>query len=309
MLEARTWLPAWLGSAGILGYAARRVRSALADGTVVMMAVMAALIFALQMLNFPVAGGTSGHFAGGAAAAIVLGLWPAMLVMAAVLTIQALLFADGGITALGANMLTMAVLAPLVGRAIWLLARRARENRTLQLAGAFVAGWCATVAAALAAAVLLWLSGRVPLGPALGAMGIWHALIGLGEGGITAGLVGYLLAVRPDLLENAEPRAAGASARSAAIVLGGVALVAAALSFVASAFPDGLERVYSQLGSAVEGRPLLRGPLADYVMPGVGDDRLAVALAAVVGVVVTGTLVYTLLASLRRRRAEEDDRA
>ncbi|HSQ22359.1 MAG TPA: energy-coupling factor ABC transporter permease, partial [Coriobacteriia bacterium] len=190
MLEARTWIPAWLGSAGVLAYAIRRVRQTLTDGGIVMMAVLAALIFALQMLNFPVAGGTSGHFAGGAAAAIVVGLWPAMLVMAAVVTVQAIFFADGGITALGANMLTMAIIGPLVGWSIHRFMLKISDKRPMRLTAAFAAAWTACVVAALAAAVMLWFSGRAPLGPVLGAMGFWHALIGIGEGAITAGLVG-----------------------------------------------------------------------------------------------------------------------
>ena len=139
MLQAPTWVPAWLGSAGVLAYAIREVRRRLSDGTIVMMAVLAALIFALQMLNFPVAGGTSGHFAGGAAAAIVLGLWPAMLVMAAVVTVQAFFFADGGFTALGANMLTMAIVGPLVGHAVYRVVTRLRDTRAARVAGSFAA--------------------------------------------------------------------------------------------------------------------------------------------------------------------------
>jgi len=308
MLEARTWIPAWIGSAGVLAYGARRVRAMLSDGTIVMMAVMAALIFALQMLNFPVAGGTSGHFAGGAAAAIVLGLWPAMLVMAAVVAIQALLFADGGITALGANLFTMAIVGPLVGRAVYVTARRVSSGRTAQLAGSFAAAWGACVVAALAAAVLLWLSGRAPLGAVTAAMGLWHALIGIGEGAITAGLVGYLLAVRPDLLADADRQPDAAVVRKVAIVLGVIALVAASVSFLASSNPDGLEYAYEQVGSAFEGMTLLEGPMPDYVVPGIANETLAGVLAGIVGVVVTGVLAYAGLTGLRARRAEEGQR-
>ena len=308
MLEARTWIPAWIGSAGVLAYGARRVRAMLSDGTIVMMAVMAALIFALQMLNFPVAGGTSGHFAGGAAAAIVLGLWPAMLVMAAVVAIQALLFADGGITALGANLFTMAIIGPLVGRAIYVALRRVSGSRGMQLAASFAAAWGACVAAALVAAVLLWLSGRAPLGAVTAAMGLWHALIGIGEGAITAGLVGYLLAVRPDLLADAERKPDAAVARKVAIGLAVIALVAAGASFLASSHPDGLEYAYEQVGSAFEGMTLLEGPMPDYVIPGIANETLAGVLAGIVGVVVTGVLAYAGLTGLRSRRAEDGQR-
>ncbi len=306
MLQATTWVPAWLGSAGVLAYAIREVRRRLSDGTIVMMAVMAALIFALQMLNFPVAGGTSGHFAGGAAAAIVLGLWPAMLVMAAVVTVQAVFFADGGITALGANMLTMAIIGPLVGSVIYRAVTRVRETRTFKVSGAFAAAWTACVAAALAAGALLWLSGRAPLGPVLGAMGFWHALIGLGEGAITAGLVSYLLAVRPDLLaRDARIPVDARSLRKTALGLGGIAVVAAGLSFVASANPDGLEYVYEHLGSAFEEVSVTGGAMPDYVMPGITNETLAGVLAGLVGLIVTGALVWALMAALRDRRSRQ----
>lgn len=305
MLRAPTWVSAWLGSAGIIGYAAREVRKRLTDGTIVMMAVLAALIFALQMLNFPVAGGTSGHFAGGAAAAIVLGLWPAMLVMAAVVTVQAVFFADGGITALGANMLTMAIVAPVAGHLVYRTVTRLRQTRTARLAAAFAAGWIACVAAALAAGVMLWLSGRAPLVPVLGAMGFWHALIGLGEGAITAGLVGYLLAVRPDLL-TADVRATSdaATARKTAIGLAAIALAVAGASFLASSRPDGLEFVYSRLGTALREAPAT-GVSPGYALPGIANETLAGVLAGIVGVAVTGMLVYALLNAARARRRHE----
>lgn len=303
MLEARTWIPAWIGSAGLLAYGARRVRSMLTDGTIVMMAVMAALVFALQMLNFPVAGGTSGHFAGGAAAAIVLGLWPAMLVMAAVVTVQALLFADGGITALGANLLTMAIVGPLIGWAIHSALRRISHSKSMQLVAAFIAAWGACVAAALTAAVLLWLSGRAPLGAVAGVMGFWHALIGLGEGAITAGLVGYLLAVRPDLLARPGKGRDPVTLRKVALGLAVIALLAAGASFLASADPDGLERAYEQVGAAFDSTALVEGPMPDYVIPGIPNETLAGVLAGIVGVVVTGVLALGGLTALRDRRA------
>lgn len=303
MLEARTWIPAWIGSAGMLSWALRRMQQRLSEGGVVLMAVMAALIFALQMLNFPVAGGTSGHFTGGAAAAIVLGVWPAMVVMAAVVTIQAVFFADGGITALGANMLTMAIIGPIVGAFVYRTAVRIHDSRSARLVGAFVAAWATTVTAAVSAAVLLWVSGRVPLGIGIGAMGGWHALIGLGEGAITAGLIGYLLAVRPDLLSRAEPDPK--SARAAAVGFGVIALAAAGLSFLASAHPDGLEYVYERFGAAFEPVSVLTSPIPDYALPGVSNETLAGVLAAIVGVIVTGVLAYAGLAALRRRGGGE----
>ncbi len=301
MLEARTWIPAWLGSAGLLGYAVKRVRQTLSNGKTVMMAVIAALIFALQMLNFPVAGGTSGHFAGGALAAIVLGLWPGMLVMAAVLVVQALFFGDGGITAMGANFLNMAIIGPAVGWAIHRGLTRLSQSRKMKLAASAAAGWCACVIGAISAALMLWLSGRAPLGTVLFAMGGWHAVIGIGEAVITAGIVGYLLAVRPDLLTASTDPAEGTTSRKAVWVLGGAAIVAAMLSFLASSHPDGLEFVYEELGATLGGATLVSGIMPDYVIPGVANEVLAGVLAGIVGVVITGALAYTLLSVTRDR--------
>lgn len=300
MLEARTWIPAWLGSAGVLAWALRRLRQTLSEGGVVLMAVMAALVFALQMLNFPVAGGTSGHFAGGAAAAIVLGLWPAMAVMAAVVAIQAFFFADGGITALGANLLTMAIIGPAVGALLYRSITRIVTARAARIGAAFAAAWGACVTSALAAGVMLWLSNRAPLGTALVAMGGWHAVIGIGEGAITAGLVGYLLAVRPDLLAQQTMRDR-TSERTVALAFGAVALLAVSLSFLASEHPDGLEHVYERIGSAFEPVSVMTSPLPDYLVPGVANQTLAGLLAGVIGIIITGVLAWTLLVALKGR--------
>jgi cobalt/nickel transport system permease protein len=202
MLDTRTVAATWVVAVPTLGVAVRKVRAAIDDGRLVLMAVLSALIFALQMLNFPVAGGTSGHFAGGALAAILLGPWAAMLVMSTVVVVQALVFGDGGVLALGANMLNMAVIAPLVGWWIYSLALRVCAGRTARVAGSFAGAWSATMAAALSAAVMLWLSGAAALVPVAGAMALWHSLIGIGEGLVTAGLVSYVIAVRPDLLRS-----------------------------------------------------------------------------------------------------------
>mgnify|MGYP001149881196 FL=1 len=162
------------------------------------------------------------------------------------------------------------------------------------------------MAAALAAGALLWLSGRAPLGPVLGAMGFWHSLIGLGEGAITAGLVSYLLAVRPDLLaRDARVPADARSVRKTAFGLGLIALVAVGLSFVASANPDGLEYVYERVGSAFGEVSIFSGAMPDYVMPGVANETLAGVLAGLVGLIVTGVLVYALLTAVRSRRAQQ----
>jgi len=302
MLTTTTWVTAWAGSAAAVGLGVRRVRQTMSDSRLVLMAVLAALVFALQMLNFPVAGGTSGHFSGGAAAAIILGPWPAVLVMTAVLIVQALFFADGGVTALGANIITMGIIGPFTGWWLYTLVTRRVPSRSRKVAAAFIAAWAGCFAAALAAAVMLWLSGRVPLIPGLGAMGFWHALIGIGEGLITAGLVSYLLGVRPDLLAVERTRET-ADIRGVAVSLGVLALAAAGLSFLASSRPDGLESVYFDqgLGAPFAERVLAQSPMPDYLLPGIENEALAGILAGAVGLVLTGVLLYAGLRAIRNR--------
>lgn len=302
MLTTTTWVTAWAGSAAAVGLGVRRVRQTMSDSRLVLMAVLAALVFALQMLNFPVAGGTSGHFSGGAAAAIILGPWPAVLVMTAVLIVQALFFADGGVTALGANIITMGIIGPFAGWWLYTLVTRGAASHGRKTTAAFVAAWTGCFAAAVAAAAMLWISGRIPLAAGLGAMGFWHALIGVGEGLITAGLVSYLLGVRPDLLAG-ERQVQAAGTRGVAIALGAVALAAAGLSFLASARPDGLEFVYFEegLGAAFSEPALVQSPMPDYLLPGIANETLAGVLAGVVGLVLTGVLLYVGVKATRGR--------
>jgi cobalt/nickel transport system permease protein len=200
-IDTGTAAVAWAASAGGLSYAVRRVNQELTERQVPLMGVTAAFIFAAQMLNFTVAGGTSGHLLGGALAAILLGPWAGMLVLTSVLAVQALLFQDGGLLALGANILNMAVVGVLVG---WLAYRTLRrllgERPAAFLASGFVAGWLSVFVASLLAAAELAISGMSPWGLVLPAMGSVHMLIGVGEGLITVGVLAFLRAARPDLI-------------------------------------------------------------------------------------------------------------
>jgi cobalt/nickel transport system permease protein len=299
MLDTKTVAATWVAALPALGWATRKVRSAMSDGRLVLMAVLSGLIFALQMLNFPVAGGTSGHFAGGALAAILLGPWAAMLVMTSVLIVQALIFGDGGVTALAANIVNMAIVAPVVGWWIYSLAVRVSDARAGRTVGAFIAAWTACVAAAVSAALMVWASGAALLVPVVGAMAFWHAIIGVGEGLVTAGLVAYVLAVRPDLMKAT---AEVMRPRTLALSLGVLALVAAGVSAFASSSPDGLEHVASTLGFATAAVPAAAGPLRGYLVPGMTNETLAGVLAGLAGVLVTGALAYAGIRSLAGRR-------
>lgn len=310
MLSVPVSAVAGVGSASVVAYALSWVRRNLEPRRVVLMAVLGALIFALQMLNFPISGGTSGHFAGGALAGIVLGPWPAALVMSAVLAIQAFVFADGGVIALGANALNMAIVAPFVGALTFRLLTRRRTSPAALTTAAFVAAWLAAFAASFVVVIELALSGTANFALAAVAMQATHAVIGIGEGLITAAFVGYLRAVRPDLLDPRTTSGARVSMRGVVVTLGAVALVAAGLSFLASTHPDGLEWVYFDQGignaAAVESArtPLgigSGGPLAGYGLAGVSDAPLSSALAGVIGIVLVGGLL-ALLALRRSRR-------
>jgi len=188
-----------------VAYGVRRADVELDERRVPLLGVTAAFVFAAQMLNFPVAGGTSGHFLGAALAAILLGPWLACLVLAVVLFAQAFVFADGGITALGANVLNMGVVGALVVGGLIVAARSvAGRSRGALLAVAAGGAWLAVMAGAGATAIELAVSGTVPLGTVLPAMLGVHTLIGVGEAVVTVAAVSAVLATRPDLLPGVD---------------------------------------------------------------------------------------------------------
>lgn len=201
-LDVKTAVTAAIVSAGAISYSIKRTREVLDDRQVPMMGVAAAFIFAAQMVNFPVAGGTSGHLIGGTLAAVTFGPWAAMLIMSAVLIIQSFVFQDGGISALGGNILLMGVIAPLVGYFVYSLFVGSGESRVRVLGSTFLAGWVSTVTASLVCALLLAVSNTVSIQVAIPAMAGWHTLIGIGEGLITALVISYLTKVKPGMVKR-----------------------------------------------------------------------------------------------------------
>ena len=192
----------YVASGGSLAYAVRRTNEELGEKQVPLMGVMGAFIFAAQMLNFPVAGGTSGHLIGGALATILLGPWAGMLIMTSVLVVQALIFQDGGLVALGANVFNMGVVACLVGHYVFTwLKRILGEGTQGAVISGFVAAWTSVVAAAIVCALELAISGTSALAVVLPAMTLVHVLIGVGEGLITVAVLVFLAATRRDLLQ------------------------------------------------------------------------------------------------------------
>jgi cobalt/nickel transport system permease protein len=200
-LNTATSVATWVASTGGVGYAVRRVRQELGERQVPLMGVTAAFIFAAQMMNFAVIGGTSGHLLGGALATILLGPWTGMLVLTSVLIVQALLFQDGGLLALGANVFNMAIVGVLLAWAVYAGLRRLLDGKTwATMVTGFAAAWLSVMVASLVAAAELAMSGASPWGVVVPAMGAVHALIGIGEGLITVAVLAFLRATRPDLL-------------------------------------------------------------------------------------------------------------
>lgn len=199
-------------SAAACGVAAWRAGKTLGERQVPLLGMTAAFVFAAQMLNFPVAGGTSGHFLGATLAAILLGPLNAILVMAVVLVIQCLGYADGGLTALGTNILNMGVAPALVYvTAFSALRRLAGGGRGALFAATAVTAWLSVVAASALCSLELAVSGTVPLAIALPSMAFYHVFIGAGEAVITCGVLSVVFSARPDLVAawRAEPALEG----------------------------------------------------------------------------------------------------
>jgi len=189
-------------SAGGVGNAVRVANQKLGEKHVPLMGILVAFIFAAQMLNFPIAGGTSGHLIGAALAAILLGPWASVLIMSCVLIAQCLIFQDGGLLALGANIFNMGIVASFSGYYLYRLATSfLGGDRRGKLIGGFVAAWGSVFLASIVCAIELAVSGASPLGVVLPAMAGLHALIGIGEGLITGAVLSLVLATRPDLIQ------------------------------------------------------------------------------------------------------------
>jgi cobalt/nickel transport system permease protein len=188
-------------STAVVGGAVARANRTVQERQVPLFGVTAAFVFAAQMLNFPIALGTSGHFLGAVLTAILLGPLNGCLVMALVLVIQCLLFADGGLTALGANVFNMGIVGGVGAYGVfWLLRRALPKTRWGFLAAIAAASWCSVVAGAAACAAELAVSGTVPFAAVFSAMVAVHAVIGVGEAIITVATLSVVLASRPDLV-------------------------------------------------------------------------------------------------------------
>ncbi|WP_404786244.1 energy-coupling factor ABC transporter permease [Altericista sp. CCNU0014] len=207
---------AWLISIGLIALALRQVQAEYRDRAVPLMGVCAAFIFAAQMINFPIPGGTSGHLLGGTLAGALLGPWAGSLVMAVVFIVQGVVFQDGGITAMGANIFNMGLIGTFGGYYVLRTIRNSigRDKLSGMVVGTAVAAWLSVVVASVFCALELAISGTVPLNLALGAMVGWHIFIGIGEALITVVTLTFIWRTRPDLLYRSPRRATATSPRS-----------------------------------------------------------------------------------------------
>lgn len=190
-------------SAAVCAVAVAKANRTLGEKQVPLMGTTAAFVFAAQMLNFPVVAGTSGHFLGAALIAILLGPLNAVLILAIVLAVQGLLFADGGLTAIGTNLFNMGIIGGAVSYCVFLAVKAfLPKTRKGFLTAAGIAAWCSVVIASSACALELAASGISPLKIVLPAMAGVHALIGVGEGIITVSVLSVVIASRPDLVSS-----------------------------------------------------------------------------------------------------------
>lgn len=330
-LDVPTSIATGVIAAGTIAVALKKSRSELSEKTAPMAGLTAAFVFAAQMINFPVGVGTSGHLMGGALAAVLVGPWTAILVVSVVLMVQALVFADGGLTALGTNILLIGIVTVTVGWAVTKLVLAVMPKRPTSVVPASFVGALVSVPAAAAVFVLLYMVGgatELPFGPLMATMLGWHTIIGLGEALITAATVGAVVAVRPDLVYAARglsqqlvlrtPDGQEIPAGDVEVVetqprrsvwpllvggLGATLIIAGAVSFFASSNPDGLEYVAEQEGfiSSAEDSAVGGFSLADYGEVG----GIPVGVAGLIGVGVTILIGLALFWLLSRRTDRE----
>lgn len=284
-------------------------------------AVLSAGIFVAQMLNFPIGGGTTGHLVGGALFAIIAGPMVAVIGMTVVLLIQALMFGDGGITALGLNALNMAVIAPLTGWGVYTLLKTMTEKGgRSSAASGFVVGaaaWASVFVAAAACAAELAVSHAVSSGAygiaatvSVPAMLGMHAVIGVGEGIITAGVLAYLWSVLPDAIISASPtrkvlpglRAliCGNTARAVVAIIVVFALALPLYFLYASAGKDGLEKTMENANVA-EGEPLMASPFS------YGENYFSALFAGLLGFLAVALVALGMMKLVRMRGSRGTD--
>ena len=287
-------------SFGTLWAYIRSAKDLIADKFIALTGMMSALIFVLQMINFPIAAGTSGHLLGGALAVIVLGPRLGLICLSVVVIIQSLLFADGGLSALGVNVLNMAIVTSATS---WFIVKYwikfIGKNKTSIVSVSVLAGILSVVFSSIAFTIQYAIGGTIsiPVGTVLLAMVTTHFIIGFGEGIITALIITLLIRVRPDLIyayERSDENTTKVSFYGLFIIL--ILLLSLVTPF-ASSSPDGLESVAEEFGfTQTDGIVLL---LDDYGISAVNNDFISTVLSALLGVTVLA-IMFNLIISSRK---------
>ena len=287
-------------SFGTLWAYIRSAKDLIADKFIALTGMMSALIFVLQMINFPIAAGTSGHLLGGALAVIVLGPRLGLICLSVVVIIQSLLFADGGLSALGVNVLNMAIVTSATS---WFIVKYwikfIGKNKTSIVSVSVLAGILSVVFSSIAFTIQYAIGGTIsiPVGTVLLAMVTTHFIIGFGEGIITALIITLLIRVRPDLIyayERSDENTTKVSFYGLFIIL---ILLLSLITPFASSSPDGLESVAEEFGfTQTDGIVLL---LDDYGISAVNNDFVSTVLSALLGVTVLA-IMFNLIISRRK---------
>lgn len=287
------WLTLDVGTAAGIVWCARKAQEQFGESTAPFLGVLGAFVFAAQMVNFPIAPGTSGHLVGGGLLACLLGPYAAAVIMTAVLAIQAVVFQDGGLLALGANAFNMALAGIFSGWVAFRLMACLGWNRI----GLFLAGFVSVFVASVLTLLELLLSGVViPRWALLGSLGLFSLLAAV-EGVATMAVVRAVQARKPYLSTT------GTLASKPAAAFGIAALLLALAGvFVASSDPDVLEALSEQVGIAERARRLLQTPFADYQASFIADTTIAQLLAAVTGLIVMFLIAYWLARKLRAQK-------
>jgi len=284
----------WVIAIVVIGIALSKTRGQLGEKQIPLMGVLAAFIFAAQALNFPVAGGTSGHMLGATLAAVIMGPWAAVLIMTSVIGLQALLFQDGGLIVLGFNIVNMGIIGAFIGHLTFQMIRRVMgEGRTSLIVAGAVGAWVSVILGAVATAIELGVSGTSPLNIALPAMAGVHALIGIGEALITVGALVFISRTRPDLLKTGETAPGKTSAAWIGVGLA-IALALTMISPLASPAPDGLERVAEDAGFLDAAQSAPYEILPNYTVPFIQDGTLTTIAAVALGTLAVFGIAYSI---------------
>ena len=301
-------LALWVLTAVLVGISLRRLAAGEAThgatGRPILMGLVGAFIFAAQMFNFPVAAGTSGHLLGGVLAGYLLGPWAGTVVMTTVVGVQALLFQDGGLLALGANIFNMGILGTLGGS---LTARALADafggRRGVGIAAAGVAGWLSVVTGAGVVTLQLGLSGTTDIAVGLPAMLGVHALIGIGEALITVAALTFIATTAPDIL-GAETDHQPSPLRRLVSGTSVVVVVIALAALFASTEPDGLNAVAAALGFSTKEAEAPLNLFSGYAIPGL-DGASSTIVAALIGASVIAGLLLGLTRLAKSRTLQK----